>query len=157
VITFLKPHASHLSLLRVAKPNAILLNAPPPLSRRRRFSRTTASAVNTSLVQQNSSTIASDEPQKVSVLTFQHAIQRLQLQNPSPTCNFPSARGRAFPLVISFLKPHASNLSLARRQAERYPTAVEPPPQLQSNNRLCILQFFSSTKFLDKRQRRGIK
>ncbi|XP_017973084.1 PREDICTED: glycine--tRNA ligase, chloroplastic/mitochondrial 2 [Theobroma cacao] len=78
VITFLKPHASHLSLLRVAKPNAILLNAPPPLSRRRRFSRTTASAVNTSLVQQNSSTIASDEPQKVSVLTFQHAIQRLQ-------------------------------------------------------------------------------
>ncbi|EOX96483.1 Glycine-tRNA ligases [Theobroma cacao] len=77
VISFLKPHASHLSLLRLAKPNAILLKAPPSLSRRC-FSRTTAFAVNTSSIQQNSSTNASDEPQKASVLTFQQAIQRLQ-------------------------------------------------------------------------------
>ncbi|XWS35598.1 hypothetical protein CRYUN_Cryun20dG0010900 [Craigia yunnanensis] len=77
VISFLKPYASHLSFLRVAKPNAILLNAPPSLSRRY-FRQTTASAVNTSSIQQLSSTNASDEPKKASVLTFQQAIQRLQ-------------------------------------------------------------------------------
>ncbi|XVE76845.1 hypothetical protein DITRI_Ditri13aG0012800 [Diplodiscus trichospermus] len=77
VISFLKPHAPHLSLLRVAKPSSVLLNSPQLLSRRY-FSRTTASAVNTSSIQQHSSTNASDEPKKASVLTFQQAIQRLQ-------------------------------------------------------------------------------
>ncbi|XP_022733665.1 glycine--tRNA ligase, chloroplastic/mitochondrial 2 isoform X4 [Durio zibethinus] len=75
VISFLKPHASHLCLLRVAKPNVRLFKTPPPLSRRY-FSRTTASTVNTSSLQQHSSTNA--EPKKACVLTFQQAVQRLQ-------------------------------------------------------------------------------
>ncbi|EOY24273.1 Uncharacterized protein TCM_015923 [Theobroma cacao] len=52
-------------------PNAILLNAPPPWSRRRRrFSGTTSSTVNTSSIQQHSSTNANDESQKAFDLTF---------------------------------------------------------------------------------------
>lgn len=79
VISFLKPNAPYFSLLRLAKPNAILTAQPPPLNRRY-FRRTTAaSAVHTSSVQQQSSTDASDEPKKASVLTFQQAIQRLQV------------------------------------------------------------------------------
>ncbi|OMO67676.1 Glycine-tRNA ligase, alpha subunit [Corchorus olitorius] len=76
VISFLKPHASHLSLLRLSRPKAFLLRSPPPLSRRY---LTTASAVNTSSIQQHSSTnVVDEEPKKASVLTFQQAIQRLQ-------------------------------------------------------------------------------
>ncbi|XP_039064036.1 LOW QUALITY PROTEIN: glycine--tRNA ligase, chloroplastic/mitochondrial 2-like [Hibiscus syriacus] len=79
VISFLKPNASHFSLIRLAKPNAILHAPLPPLSRRY-FRRTTDSAVlRTSSIRQHSSTDAGDgEPKKASVLTFQQAIQRLQ-------------------------------------------------------------------------------
>ncbi|OMP07663.1 Glycine-tRNA ligase, alpha subunit [Corchorus olitorius] len=76
VISFLKPHASHLSLLRLSRPKAFLLRSPPPLSRRY---LTTASAVNTSSIQQHSSTnLVDEEPKNASLLTFQQAIQRLQ-------------------------------------------------------------------------------
>ncbi|KAJ0051887.1 hypothetical protein Pint_00093 [Pistacia integerrima] len=71
VISFLKPHSTHFSLLRPGKPNPNrLYNAP--LSNRL-FYRT--SAVSTSAVP---STGSNSETQKASVLTFQQAIQRLQ-------------------------------------------------------------------------------
>ncbi|XVF79751.1 hypothetical protein PTKIN_Ptkin15bG0014700 [Pterospermum kingtungense] len=79
VISFLKPHSSHFSLFRLAKPNAILFKVPPrPRLSRRYFSRTAASSLSTSSIQQHSSTNADEEPKKASVLTFQQAIQRLQ-------------------------------------------------------------------------------
>ncbi|KAJ0112595.1 hypothetical protein Patl1_00102 [Pistacia atlantica] len=71
VISFLKPHSTHFSLLRPGKPNPNrLYNAP--LSNRL-FYRT--SAVSTSA---GPSTGSNSETQKASVLTFQQAIQRLQ-------------------------------------------------------------------------------
>lgn len=81
VISFLKPYASNFTFFRVAKPNAVLFKVPPhPRLSRRYFSRTSASSsVNTSSIQQHSSTNDKDEPKKASVLTFQQAIQRLQV------------------------------------------------------------------------------
>lgn len=72
VISFLKPHSTHFYLLRPGKPNPSRLYKAP-LSKRF-FYRT--SAVSTSTVP---STGSNSETQKASVLTFQQAIQRLQV------------------------------------------------------------------------------
>ncbi|TQD70178.1 hypothetical protein C1H46_044292 [Malus baccata] len=80
VISFLKPHASRLRLLRPGNPNnPTCLYNPLCHLHCRRFTKTTVSAVSTSAVpQHDSSTNPNDEPRKASVLTFQQAIQRLQ-------------------------------------------------------------------------------
>ncbi|CAN6704021.1 unnamed protein product [Malus baccata var. baccata] len=80
VISFLKPHASRLRLLRPGNPNnPTCLYNPLCHLHCRRFTKTTVSAVSTSAVpQHDSSTNPIDEPRKASVLTFQQAIQRLQ-------------------------------------------------------------------------------
>ncbi|KAM1370041.1 hypothetical protein ACFX15_039805 [Malus domestica] len=80
VISFLKPHASRLRLLRPGNPNnPTCLYNPLCHLHCRRFTKTTVSAVSTFAVpQHDSSTNPNDEPRKASVLTFQQAIQRLQ-------------------------------------------------------------------------------
>lgn len=78
VISFLKPHTSRLFLLRPGKPNPTHLCNP--LGYCRRFTKTSVSAISTSAApHHDSSTNPISVPQKASVLTFQQAIQRLQV------------------------------------------------------------------------------
>ncbi|GKU88509.1 hypothetical protein SLEP1_g2761 [Rubroshorea leprosula] len=73
VISVLKPHTHRLSLLRSGKSSPILLYKLP--RSRRYFSGAAASASSTSSIQQQHS---STDAQKISIPTFQQAIQRLQ-------------------------------------------------------------------------------
>ncbi|KAB2015614.1 hypothetical protein ES319_D08G037400v1 [Gossypium barbadense] len=147
VISFLKPNAPYFSLLRLAKPNAILTAPPPPLNRRY-FRRTTAaSAVHTSSVQQQSSTDASDEPKKASVLTFQQAIQRLQEYWASVGCaimqcsNTEVGAGTMNPLTyLRVLGPEPWNVAYAepsiRPDDSRY---GENPNRLQRHTQFQVI------------------
>lgn len=82
VISALKPHTSRLFLLRAGAPNPSRLCNPLGYYQRH-FTKTSVSAISTSAVPQQSSTDQVTEPQKASVLTFQQAIQRLQV-TPQP-------------------------------------------------------------------------
>ncbi|XP_065859134.1 glycine--tRNA ligase, chloroplastic/mitochondrial 2 [Euphorbia lathyris] len=74
VISFLKPRSRRLSFFTLAgRPNCSRHGLTP-----RYFARTTVSAISTSAVQQHSSIGPKTDPQKVSIPTFQQAIQRLQ-------------------------------------------------------------------------------
>ena len=76
VISVLKPHTSHLSVLRTGR--RVSNGFYRPL-RRRQFATTTVSAISTRSISHNSSVEPKSETQKTSVLTFQQAIQRLQV------------------------------------------------------------------------------
>lgn len=82
VISALKPHTSRLFLLRAGAPNPSRLCNPLGYYQRH-FTKTSVSAISTSAVPQQSSTDPVTEPKKASVLTFQQAIQRLQV-TPQP-------------------------------------------------------------------------
>ncbi|KAJ7950770.1 Glycine--tRNA ligase 2, chloroplastic/mitochondrial [Quillaja saponaria] len=75
VISVLKPHTSHLSLLRLGK--AITSRFSQPL-RRCQLARTTVSSFSTAAILEHSPTDSKSESQKPSGLTFQQAILRLQ-------------------------------------------------------------------------------
>ncbi|XP_059633828.1 glycine--tRNA ligase, chloroplastic/mitochondrial 2 isoform X2 [Cornus florida] len=76
VTSILKPHKTHLSsFVFITRSNHLLLNR----SLNRRFAKTTVCAITTSATQQYSySSTDSKQPKKVSIPTFQQAIQRLQ-------------------------------------------------------------------------------
>ncbi|KAI4295473.1 hypothetical protein L6164_035518 [Bauhinia variegata] len=76
VISVIKPHTCHLSVLRLGKsrPNGFFV----PFRRHQFATTTPVSAIITSDISQHSSTDPKNESQKASVLTFQQAIQRLQ-------------------------------------------------------------------------------
>ena len=73
VISFLKPQASRLSFHLYSAPTRFR----KPLHTFRRFAGTSVSAITTSAAPQQSS--KDSEPRKPSLLTFQQAIQRLQV------------------------------------------------------------------------------
>ncbi|KAA3471495.1 glycine--tRNA ligase, chloroplastic/mitochondrial 2 isoform X1 [Gossypium australe] len=155
VISFLKPNAPYFSLLRLAKPNAILTAPPLPLNSRY-FRRTAAaSAVHTSSVQQQSSTDASDEPKKASVLTFQQAIQRLQEYWASVGCaimqcsNTEVGAGTMNPLTyLRVLGPEPWNVAYAepsiRPDDSRY---GENPNRLQRHTQFQVCVFYACFYF----------
>lgn len=76
VISVLKPNRSHFSVLRAGKASASGFYSP---LRRRQFTGANVSAISSPSISQHSSTEPKSQTQKASVLTFQQAIQRLQV------------------------------------------------------------------------------
>ncbi|KAF4364985.1 hypothetical protein G4B88_021802 [Cannabis sativa] len=80
VISFLKPQPSRISFhLYAAK--SFPTRFPNPFTATRRFTGTPVSAITTSSATAEAPQLSNSEPPKSSVLTFQQAIQRLQLTN----------------------------------------------------------------------------
>ncbi|XP_028790391.1 glycine--tRNA ligase, chloroplastic/mitochondrial 2, partial [Neltuma alba] len=144
VVSVLKPHPSHLMVLRAGKvaANGLCL----PLSRRQ-FTSANVSAAGAASISRHSSTELKSQTEKGSVLTFQQAIQRLQEYWASVGCaimqcsNTEVGAGTMNPLTyLRVLGPEPWNVAYAepsiRPDDSRY---GENPNRLQRHTQFQVI------------------